>query len=132
MYKITKTYTDFNDNERTEDFYFHLTEAEVMKMQMSTKGGLAEMIKSVVASQDAPAIIKIFEDLVAKAYGQKTPDGRGFIKNDTIRAEFEQTQAYSDIFMELATDADAAAKFVNGIIPANLSKKLENAKLPTA
>lgn len=132
MYKMTRTYEDFNGNERTEDFYFHLTEAEVMKMQMSTKGGLAEMIQSVVASQDAPAIIKIFEDLVSKAYGQKTPDGRGFQKNDAIRAEFEQTQAYSDIFMELATNADAAAKFVNGIIPANLAKKIAEAKLPTA
>lgn len=132
MHKITKNYVDFNGNERTEDFYFHLTEAEVMKMQMSTKGGLAEMIQSVIATQDAPAIIKIFEDLVSKAYGQKSPDGREFIKNDAIRTAFEQTQAYSDIFMELATNADSAAKFVNGIMPANLAKQLADSKLPMA
>lgn len=132
MIKITKTFTDFNGNERTEDFFFHLTEAEVMKMEMSTKGGLAEMIQSVIASQDAPAIIKIFEDLVSKAYGKKSPDGREFIKNDQIRTSFEQTQAYSDIFMELATDADAAARFVNGIIPANLAKKVAEMKSPVS
>lgn len=132
MFKITKTYTDFNDNERKEDFYFHLTEAEVMKMQMSTKGGLAEMIQSVIDSQDAPAIIKIFEDLVAKAYGVKSADGREFMKNDEIRRSFEQTQAYSDIFMELATDADKASKFINGILPANLAKKVAEANLPIA
>jgi hypothetical protein len=130
MFKITKTYTDFNGNERKEDFYFHLTEAEVMKMQMSTKGGLAEMIQSVVAAQDAPAIIKVFEELVAKAYGIKSADGREFIKNDEIRRSFEQTQAYSDIFMELATDADMAAKFVNGIVPAKLAEQAAKAQLP--
>lgn len=130
MFKITKSYTDFNGNERKEDFYFHLTEAEVMKMQMSTKGGLAEMIQSVVATQDAPAIIKIFEELVSKAYGVKSPDGREFIKNDEIRRSFEQTQAYSDIFMELATDADMAAKFVNGIVPAKLAAQANKAQLP--
>lgn len=132
MIKITKTYMDFNDNERTEDFFFHLTEAEVMEMQMSTTGGLAEMIQRIVASQDAPAIIKIFKDLVMKAYGVKSPDGREFIKNQQLRDSFAQTQAYSDIFMELATDADAAARFVNGIVPANLAKKAAEVKLPVS
>ncbi len=132
MIKITKTYTDFNDNERTEDFFFHLTEAEVMEMQMSTTGGLAEMIQRIVASQDAPAIIKIFKDLVMKAYGVKSPDGREFIKNQQLRDSFAQTQAYSDIFMELATDADAAARFVNGIVPAKLAKQAAEMKLPVS
>ena len=117
MLKKTITFTDYNGVERTEDHYFNLTKAEVMEMEMSTSGGLAEMIQRIVAAQDAPAIIKIFKDLVLKAYGQKSPDGRRFIKTEELRKEFEQTEAYSQLFMELATDADAAATFVNGIIP---------------
>lgn len=123
MIKLTETYKDFNDVERTEDFYFNLTEAEVMELEMSTSGGLAVTIERIVAAQDAPAIIKIFKKLVLDAYGIKSPDGKRFIKNDTIKAEFEQTNAYSNIFMRLATDADAAAKFVNGIMPGNLTEK---------
>lgn len=117
MLKKTITYTDYNGTERTEDFYFNLTKAEVMEMEMSTTGGMAEMIQRIVNAQDAPAIIKIFKELVLKAYGEKSPDGKRFIKNDEIRDAFAQTEAYSILFMELATDADAAAKFVNGIIP---------------
>ena len=118
MLKKTITYTDYNGTERTEDFYFNLTKAEIMEMEMSTTGGLAEMIQRIVAAQDAPAIIKIFKDLVLKAYGEKSPDGKRFIKTEEGALAFSQTEAYSNLFMELATDADAAAAFVNGIVPA--------------
>ena len=125
MIKKTIPYTDYNGNERTEDFYFNLSKAEVMEMEMSTTGGLAEMIQRVVAAQDQVAIIKIFKDLILRAYGIKSPDGKRFIKSDDISAEFAQTEAYSQLFMELATDADAAAAFVNGIVPADMAKQLE-------
>ena len=124
MLKKTITYTDYNDVERTEDFYFNLSKAEIMEMQMGTTGGLAEMIQRIVAAQDAPAIIKIFKDLVLKAYGQKSPDGKRFIKTEELTSEFAQTEAYSQLFMELATDADAAAAFVNGIVPADVAKQV--------
>lgn len=117
MLKKTITYTDYNGNERTEDFYFNLTKAEIMEMELGTTGGLSEMIQRIVSAQDAPAIIKIFKELVLKAYGQKSADGKRFIKSDELSTEFAQTEAYSQLFMELATDADAAAKFVNGIVP---------------
>ena len=118
MLKKTFTYTDYNGVERTEDHYFNLSKAELMEMELSTTGGLAEMINKIVAAQDAPAIVKIFKELVLKAYGQKSADGRRFIKSKELSDEFAQTEAYSQLFMELATDADAAAKFVNGIVPA--------------
>ena len=117
MLKKTITYTDYNGSERTEDFYFNLTKAEVVEMEMSTTGGLAEMIKKIVAAQDAPSIIAIFNKLILKAYGEKSPDGKRFIKADEISNAFSQTEAYSQLFMELATDADKAAEFVNGITP---------------
>ena len=117
MLKKTITYTDYNGSERTEDFYFNLTKAEVVEMEMSTTGGLAEMIKKIVAAQDAPSIIAIFKKLILKAYGEKSPDGKRFIKSDEISNAFSQTEASSQLFMELATDADKAAEFVNGITP---------------
>lgn len=117
MFKKTMTYTDFNGLSRTEDFYFNLTQAEVSEMELGTEGTLSEMIKSVVAAQDLPSIIKIFKDLVLKAYGVKSPDGKRFIKTQEVVDEFAQTQAYSDLFMELATDAEKAAAFFNAIIP---------------
>lgn len=122
MLKKTIEYTDFNGTPRKEDFYFNLSKAEVMEMEMSKKGGLAEEIQRIVAAQDAPSIIKVFKELVLKSYGVKSPDGRRFIKSQDIRDDFEQTEAYSILFMELATDADAAAKFVNGIVPADMSQ----------
>lgn len=126
MLKKTITYTDYNGVERKEDFWFNLSKAEIMEMQLSTSGGLAEMIQKVVSTQDGPAIIKIFKDLVLRAYGEKSADGKRFIKSKEIAEAFSQTEAYSILFMELATDADAAAKFVNGIVPVDISKQIAN------
>lgn len=130
MIKKTITYNDYNDVERTEDFYFNLSKAEVMEMELSTTGGLAEQIRRIVAAQDQPAIIKIFKDLILKAYGEKTADGKRFEKkNGELAAAFAETEAYSILFMELATDADAAAQFVNGIVPADAAKQLAAGKV---
>ena len=117
MLKKTITYTDYNGVERTEDFYFNLTKAELMEMEIGTTGGMADMIKRIIDAKDAPAIIKIFKELVLNAYGEKSPDGKRFIKSKELSTAFSQTEAYSILFMELATDADKAAKFVNGIVP---------------
>lgn len=123
MLKETIKYTDYNGVERTEDFWFHLSKAELMEWEMGTTGGLTEMIKRIVDAQDAPAIIKIFKELVLKAYGQKSPDGKRFIKSEELATEFSQTEAYSQLFMDLATDADKAAAFVNGIMPSDIAEK---------
>ena len=133
MIKKTITYEDYNGVERTENFYFNLNKAEVLEMEMGTEGGMAESIQKIVDAKDAPAIIRVFKDLVLKAYGVKSDDGRRFMKTkpDGTRYadDFKETEAYSQTFLELATDADAAAKFVNGIIPADLAQK---AALPNA
>ena len=126
MLKKTITYTDYNGVERTEDFYFNLSKAELMEMELGTTGGFAEMIQKIVNAQDGPAIIKVFKDLILKAYGEKSADGKRFIKSDEISSAFSQTEAYSQLFMELSTDADAAANFVNGIVPGDVSKQASN------
>lgn len=131
---ITETikYTDYNGVEREEKFLFNLSKAELMEMEMGTTGGLTEMIQKIIETQDAPSIIKIFKELILKAYGEKSADGKRFIKvNDQgvpLSIGFSQTEAYSQLFMKLATDADAAAKFVRGIVPGDLDTS--DVKLP--
>lgn len=117
MLKKTITYTDYDNNTRTEDFYFNLTKAEVAEMEFGEAGGMAQMLQKIVAEQDTKRIMEVFKDIVLRAYGQKSPDGKRFIKNQELRDAFAQTEAYSDLFMELASDADAAAKFINAILP---------------
>ena len=126
MIKKTITYVDYNGNERTEDHYFNLSKSEIMKMEMSVAGGLAEMIQRVVAAQDQTAIMQIFEDLIHKSYGVKTPDGKGFRKTAADLEAFIATPAYDELFMELATNAEAAAAFVNGIVPADMAKQIKD------
>ena len=111
------TYTDYNGEKRTEDFYFNMSRAEVTEMELSINGGLSAMIQRVTEEKDVPTIISIFKDLVLRSYGKKSPDGRRFIKSKELSEEFSQTEAYSDLFMELATDSAKAAAFVNGIMP---------------
>lgn len=133
MLKKTITYTDYNLNERTEDFYFNLTQAEVTEMEVSVEGGLVEMINRIVAAQDGKQIIETFKDIILRSYGQKSADGRRFIKTQEIRDAFVQTEAYSKLFMELATDAKAASEFVNGIVPpkAEAAKPAEQVAIPS-
>lgn len=120
MIKKTIKYTDFNGIEREEDYYFNLTKAEIAEMELSVDGGLAEKVKKIVAAKDMPTLVKIFKDLVLRSYGVKSDDGRRFIKSEQLRNEFTQTEAYSELFMELSTNADAAVAFVNGIVPKDI------------
>lgn len=118
MLKKTITYKDYNGVERTEDFMFNLTKAEILEMQLTKDGGMDAAIKKIVDAKDAPEIMKVFKDLILKAYGIVSDDGRRFIKSKEISDSFAQTEAFSMLFMELATDTDAASAFVNGIVPA--------------
>lgn len=117
MYKKTMTYKDFDGNERTEDFYFNLTPQECTEMQLSTKGGFANYVQRILDAKDTPEIIKVFKELIDVSYGAKSPDGRKFVKNEEVLADFKATQAYSDLYMLLGTDDKAAAEFVNAVIP---------------
>lgn len=127
MFKEVITYTDYNNVERTEPFYFNLTKAELMEMELGTTGGYAEMIQSIIDAKDAPSLMKICKDIIMKAYGEKSADGKRFIKIDKdgypLVNNFIQTEAYSILFTKFATDADFAAKFVNGIMPRDLVRQ---------
>ena len=117
MIAKTMTYKDFNNVERTETFYFNLTPAEAIEMEVMESGGLGVYIDRIIQEQDAKKIIEIFKDLILRSYGVKSNDGKHFLKDEKLRAAFASTNAYSDLFMQLATDADMASAFLNGIVP---------------
>ena len=124
MLKKTMTYTDYNGVERTEDFYFNLSKAELMEMELTTDGGYSNMVERIVNSKDFKSVVEVFKELLLKSYGVKSDDGKRFVKSSELSAEFEQSPAYSDLFMQLSTDSDAAADFIKGLIPADLSSEV--------
>lgn len=121
MIKKTISYVDYDGVERKEDFYFNLTKAEVMEMELTFEGGLGKYLQKIIDSKDAPQLITIFKDLILKAYGVKSNDGKSFNKVDSeghkLGIAFSQTEAYSELFTELAVNTEAASEFVNGIMP---------------
>ncbi len=131
MLKKTITYEDYNGNKRTDDFYFNLTKAELTEMNFSVSGGIDTYISRIINEQDAGKIMQIFKEFILKAYGIKSDDGKRFIKNDQVREEFSQTEAYSELFMELATDAEAATAFINGIIPSDIRNAVQKENFKT-
>ena len=117
MLKKTITYTDYDGNERTEDFYFNLSKAEVTAMELSTEGGIQKSLGKIISDQDGKGTVDVIRNLILTAYGEKSLDGKRFIKSNELSEAFSHTEAFSDLFMELLTDADLAAAFVNGILP---------------
>lgn len=118
MYKMTRTFTDFNGETRTEDFYFNLTRAEIAQMSLSTDGGLDKLIERITQTKDVPKIAEYFKKIMDASYGERTPDGRGFRKSPEILADFQATMAYSDLYMELLEVEGKAAEFINKVIEA--------------
>lgn len=116
---ITKeiTYTDYNGQERTEKYQFNFTKAELTEMELSVNGGLSAMMERIKETDDRPELMRIFKDLILKAYGVKSADGKRFVKSDELRTEFSQTEAYSELYMELVTNTESAITFFNGLIP---------------
>lgn len=115
--KKTITYKDYDDNERTEDFYFNLSKAELAEMELSTTGGLEKTIKKIVAEQDNAKVSALFKDLISRSYGEKTLDGKRFVKSKELSDAFMQTEAYVEMFLELIGTDGAAADFINSIVP---------------
>lgn len=128
MYKVHEKYTDYDGNERVEDFYFNLTKAEITDMELTTEGGMSAMLNRIIAAKDTSKLIAVFKDLILKSYGQKSADGRRFIKSEELTKEFTETPAYSQIYLRLATDDKAATEFVNNVIPRDLQNEVKKAQ----
>lgn len=122
MLKKRIKYTDYDGNEREEDFYFNLSKAELVELELTTEGGLEQMIQKITDTRDMPKLIELFKRLILMSYGEKSENGKRFIKSKELSDAFAQTEAYSELFMELATDDKAASEFINGIVPQGLAE----------
>ena len=129
MRKETITYTDYNNVTRTEDFFFNLNEAELTALQYGVDGGMKEMLERIVKSNDNKQIMACFRELIAKSYGEKSPDGRRFVKSKELSEAFMQTEAYNELMLRFMTDANYSAEFINDVL-ADVTKRTEerNAK----
>ena len=125
MYKKTITYTDYNDVEQTEDFYFNLSKAELMKIQLQNNGALQAKLERLINTRETSEIAQIFQDIIDMSYGVKSDDGKRFMKNQEILDAFKQSEAYSELYVELTTNTDAAVEFITGIIPAKIAEQLD-------
>lgn len=127
MLKKTITYTDYDGRERTEDFYFNLTKAELIEMDFSAKGGMQKLLEQITETNDRKRLIELVKDLILRSYGVKSEDGRRFVKTKELSEEFSQTEAFSELFMEVGTDDGAAVAFVKGILPQSLAAEVDKA-----
>ena len=125
MIKKTIKYVDYDGNQREEEFRFNLSKAELTEMQLSATGGLSNLLTRLVQEKNAPEIIKILKEIILKSYGEKSDDGKYFRKSEEISKAFSETEAYSEIFMSIASDPDAAIEFVQGILPAEIKEELQ-------
>lgn len=126
MLKKTVKYTDFNGDPQVEDFYFNLTKAELVELEVSVEDGLSSLIKKIAASTDGNVIMSTFKDIIARSYGVRSTDGKSFIKTPEATLNFMGSAAYSEMFMDMVGDADKMSEFIRGIVPADLVKQIDS------
>ena len=127
MLKKTVTYKDFNDNPQEDTYYFNLSKSELVELEVEYKEGFGETLQRLIETNDQKSLIAEFKKLILMSYGVKSEDGKRFMKSDELRADFAQTAAYQELFMELAFNDGAAADFIKGIVPAEMSAEMDKA-----
>ena len=131
MLKKLIKYTDYNGNERQENFYFNLNKAELMEMETEVTGGMRQLLEDMMEKQDIPKIMNAFKTIILKAYGEKSPDGRRFFKSEELSTAFTQTEAYNELYMELLSDAKKAAAFITALMPEDMRGEAADKKVLT-
>lgn len=122
MLKKTITYTDYDGLERTEEFRFNLTKAELMDMELTTVGTFSKLMQKIIDEKDMVRLAKYFKELILKSYGVKSDDGKRFIKSPELSEAFSQTEAYSELYMELLGNSEYAVKFIQQVMPKDLDQ----------
>ena len=125
MLKKTITYTDYDGMERTEDFWFNLSKTELTKLDAELPGGVLGVLRKIIDKKDRKALVDFIETLILRSYGEKTLDGKSFVKTPDMAEEFMQTPAYDELFMSILSDTDSQTSFINGVIPQSMAKEIE-------
>lgn len=131
MIKLTEKYTDFFGNEREEECYFHLSEAELADSEVSVAGGLSKKLKTIIATHDVPEIAKYFKEIILDSYGVISDDGSRFEKSEELKTKFSQSIPFSNIYMRLL-DPDKMIKFIKGILPASVVAEINELDMKKA
>lgn len=126
MLKKEITYIDYNGITRTEVFHFNLTPIELAELEVSESGGLDKLIERMASEQNQGALLKAFKEIILKAYGVKSLDGKYFEKSEILSTRFSQTEAYVVLFTEIGSSAEAVEAFIKGIIPATKNPPVSN------
>lgn len=130
MLKKTIIYHDYDGNERKEDFYFNLSAAELVEWEYGVSGGMTATIQQMINTQDITKIMAMFKDIVMRSYGEKSVDGKRFMKvgadGRRLVEKFIETEAYSELFLELLGDPEKFNDFIAGIIPASTQEAVKN------
>ena len=125
MLTKTITYTDYDGMERTEDFWFNLSKTELTKLDAELPGGVLGVLRKIIDKKDRKALVDFIETLILRSYGEKTLDGKRFVKTPEMAEEFMQTPAYDELFMSILSDTDSQTSFINGVIPQSMAKEIE-------
>lgn len=130
MLKKTMTYEDYNGETVTEDFYFSISKAELIELEIkSGEGGYSGLLKKIIASQDNVAMLATFKDIIAMSVGRRSDDGKRFVKSDEIMMDFQQSPAYDQLLLSFYTDENAAVEFVTGIVPNDMAEAVKKGAL---
>ena len=125
-------YTDYEGNPATTICYFHLNKFEWLELETYTKGGLIENLENAIETNNAKKTIDLLKKIILRAYGEKNPETGAFEKDDDRAIRFSKTEAFSELFYELAYDESKSREFFLGLIPPevreNALKKLEETK----
>lgn len=117
MFRYVDVYKDFNGTERKETVYFDLNQSEIIGLEIDSEKGLSEYLQEISDAKNAKEMMRFFTNTLYKAYGEKSADGRRFVKSKELSDAFTQTVIYQDIYAELLTNAEFASKFINSIMP---------------
>lgn len=117
MLKRAVNYTDYDGNPATLVCYFHLNKFEWLELETYTRGGLIENLENALETNNAKKTIDLLKKIILRAYGEKNPETGVFEKDDDRAVRFSKTEAFSELFYDLAYDEEKSKEFFLGLIP---------------
>lgn len=117
MFTVNVTYIDFDDQEYTERLYFNMTKVEFMRWQAESGDNLTERMKTALEKHDSSKIMDYFEELIRRSYGEKSDDGKRFVKDPQKTRDFMTSAAYDELFWRITQNQEECNAFMRGVLP---------------
>lgn len=130
MYRTDVTYENFDGEQVTETCYFNLTKAEMLQLQLQYPEGYQVYLQRLVDDNNRKAMIDEFKHILSMSYGERSADGRKFVKSEEISNAFMASEAYSELFIKLISEEGYAEKFMSAVMPKDIVAQLPSNALP--